>query len=78
MTIPVTKIEAARGLLTSLFRESPRILIADALKAATEHDISRRTMQRACGDLGITEIHNGPHGGIWAWPQSQPSLKPGS
>jgi len=28
-------------------------------------------MTRACGDLGITEIHNGPFGGIWAWPQDQ-------
>jgi hypothetical protein len=42
------------------------------MEAANKQAISRRTMIRACGDLGVTEIHNGPHGGIWAWPQSQP------
>jgi N-formylglutamate amidohydrolase len=71
MTVPVTKREAARGLLTAMFRERPRILIAEIMDAAAERAISRRTMTRACGDLGITEIHNGPFGGIWAWPQDQ-------
>ncbi len=52
-------------------RERPRILIAEIMDAAAERAISRRTMTRACGDLGITEIHNGPFGGIWAWPQDQ-------
>jgi hypothetical protein len=69
MTIPLTKGEAARGLLSSMFRERPRILIAEVMEAAAERGISRRTMQRACSDLGITEIHNGPYGAIWAWPQ---------
>jgi N-formylglutamate amidohydrolase len=71
MTASVTKREAARGLLTAMFRERPRILIAEIMDAAAERAISRRTMTRACGDLGITEIHNGPFGGIWAWPQDQ-------
>ena len=69
MTVPLTKREAARGLLASMFRERPRILIAEVMDAAAERAISLRTIQRACRDLGITEIHNGPHGAIWAWPQ---------
>lgn len=76
MDIPVTKMEAARGLLTAMFRERPRILIAEIMRAAAERGISRRTMQRACGDLGVTEIHNGPYGAIWAWPQSRATLTP--
>lgn len=70
MTIPVTKREAARGLLSEMFREQPRILIADVMAKAAERGLSRTTVRRACTDLGITEIHNGPHGGIWAWPQN--------
>lgn len=69
--IPTTKREAARGLLTALFRERPRILIAEVMKAAEERDISRRTMTRACRDLGVTEIHNGRNGAIWAWPSEK-------
>jgi hypothetical protein len=69
--IPTTKREAARGLLTSLFRECPRILISEVMAAAAERDISRRTMTRACRDIGITEIHNGRNSGIWAWPQDE-------
>jgi len=34
MTVPVTKREAARGLLTAMFRERPRILIAEIMDAA--------------------------------------------
>ncbi len=69
METPTTKREAARGLLAAMFRERPRILIAEVMEAAAGHAISRRTMIRACGDLGVTEIHNGPYGAIWAWPQ---------
>jgi hypothetical protein len=69
MTVPTTQREAARGLLTAMFRERPRILISEVMTAAVERGISRRTMQRACGDLGVTEIHNGPYGAIWSWPQ---------
>lgn len=71
MTIPVTKREAARALLSEMFREQPRILIADVMAAAAERGISRTTVRRACTDLGIREIHNGPLPGIWAWPQGQ-------
>ncbi len=71
MTTPVTKREAARALLTALFTERPRVSIAEAMEAAAERAISRRTMSRACRDLGITEVHNGRYGGIWAWPQEQ-------
>ena len=70
MTVPLTKRESARGLLAAMFRERPRILIAEVMEAADSRGISRRTMIRACADLGVTEIHNGPHGAIWAWPQA--------
>lgn len=66
--MPLTKREAARGLLASMFRERPRILIAEVMEAAAERGISRRTMQRACKDIGVGEIHNGPYEAIWAWP----------
>ena len=67
-TMPQTKREAARDLLTEIFRGRSRVTIAEAMEAATERGISRRTMIRACGDLKITEVHNGPFGGIWASP----------
>jgi hypothetical protein len=66
--MPQTKREAARDLLTGIFRNRTRITIAEAMEAAAELGISRRTMIRACGDLGIREVHNGPFGAIWAWP----------
>jgi N-formylglutamate amidohydrolase len=60
-----TKIEAARALLERLFATYHRVAIADAVSAASEIGVSRRTLQRACAELGVKEVHNGPFGGFW-------------
>lgn len=60
-----TKREQAVSLLTELFRDKNRILISDAMVAAKERGLSRRTMLRGCAEMGITTISNGPFGGIW-------------
>jgi hypothetical protein len=68
MDIPKTKRELAAELLTDMFRDRTRVLIADAIARAAEQNISRRTLIRAKTDLGLREIHNGPYSGIWEWP----------
>jgi hypothetical protein len=60
-----TKGEMARELLIELFAHRSRITIADAVDRGAESGISRRTLQRACVDLGVREIHNGPYGAFW-------------
>jgi hypothetical protein len=65
MNATMTKRETARSLLEELFRDRSRVPIAEAVEAGLERGVSRRTLTRACGDLGVTEIHNGPFGGFW-------------
>ncbi len=60
-----TKREAARALLTELFTHAQRVAIATAVEEGRERGISRRTLTRACGDLGVREVHNGPYGAYW-------------
>ena len=63
-----TKRERARLILESLFKSRDRITIAEAVAAGAEQGVSRRTLTRACHDLGIREVHNGPFGGFWERP----------
>lgn len=60
-----TKIELARDLLVELFSNRDRIEISEAVAAGAEIGVSRRTLQRACRERGVREIHNGPYGGFW-------------
>jgi hypothetical protein len=61
----LTKREAARVLLLKLFSGRSRITIAEAVAAGAEEGISRRTLTRACKDLGVVEVHNGRYGAFW-------------
>jgi hypothetical protein len=61
----LTKREIARKLLGDLFTNRQRVPIAEAVAAGQKLDVSRRTLTRACSDLGIREIHNGPYGAFW-------------
>lgn len=61
-----TKREAAEQVLRELFSRAERIAIADAVKAAAERGVSRSTLTKvAHAEVGVTEIHNGPHGAFW-------------
>jgi hypothetical protein len=60
-----TKREAAAALLAELFANHKRVAIADAVAAGAARGISRRTLTRACRELGVTAIHNGPYGAFW-------------
>jgi hypothetical protein len=65
MTLTATKRELADALLIELFADRKRIPIAEAVEAAAELDVSRRTLQRASAGLGLREVHNGRHGAYW-------------
>jgi hypothetical protein len=60
-----TKREAAAALLSELFANHKRVAIADAVAAGNARGISRRTLTRACRELGVTAVHNGPYGAFW-------------
>ena len=64
----MTKREIARAILVEQFASRSRIPIAELRDLAAERDVSARTLQRASGDLGLQEIHNGPYGAFWQWP----------
>jgi Ni,Fe-hydrogenase maturation factor len=64
-TLPKTKREIAQELLTELFRDTSRILVADAVAAGKAHGIAYITMYRAARALGITSVHTGRAAGIW-------------
>jgi len=61
----MTQREAARALLFELFTDRKRIAISEVLGNAAGRGISRRTMTRACQDVGVTAIQNGRLGGFW-------------
>lgn len=60
-----TKREVGVELLREMFANQRRIAIADAVARAAELGVSRRTMMRACKDVGAHEVHNGPYGAFW-------------
>lgn len=62
---PLTKREIARALLEEQFAHQRRVPIADIVAVGRERGVSRRTLTRACQDLGVREIHNGPYGAFW-------------
>ena len=64
----LTKRELAQKLLRDMFANHSRIAIADAVRAATQRGISRKTLTEARKAIGATEIHNGPHPGFWQAP----------
>jgi hypothetical protein len=61
----LTKRERGRAILVGLFSDRVRVPIAEVVAVAAEQGVSRRTLTRACGDLGIREVHNGPYGAFW-------------
>jgi hypothetical protein len=63
-----TKRELAADVLQALFSQRPRIAIAEAVEAAAQVDVSKRTVQRAARDLGVREVHNGSYGAFWELP----------
>jgi N-formylglutamate amidohydrolase len=69
MNSTMTKREQAQAVLSSLFAGGRnRIPIAEAVQAASEVGVSRRTLTRAARDLGVTEVHNGPYPAYWELP----------
>ena len=66
-----TQLELAIGLLLKLFEHRDRVAMAEAVAAAEELGVSRRTLQRATRKLSIREIHNGRRGAIWQWPSDR-------
>lgn len=60
-----TKREIAGRLLAELFTKRKRIAIAEAVEAGAAVGVSRRTLQRACRELGVKEVHNGPFPAFW-------------
>lgn len=61
----LTKREIAVAILRQEFAQRPRIAISEIVALAAERGVSRRTLTRACRDVGIHEVHNGPYGGFW-------------
>jgi hypothetical protein len=61
----LTKRELAGALLRDLFAYRERIPIAEVVAKGREIEVSRTTLIRACRDVGIREVHNGPFGGFW-------------
>jgi hypothetical protein len=68
MVTTMTKRELAHELLGELFAGRKRIAITEVVDRGRELDVSRRTLRRAATELGIHEIHNGPHPGFWEMP----------
>jgi hypothetical protein len=66
---PLTKREHGRRILEALFADRDRVAIAEAVAAGAEHHVSRRTLVRACRDLGVREVHNGPFAAFWERPK---------
>jgi hypothetical protein len=60
-----TKLELAIALLQELFNCKQRIIINDAVAAAAERGVSRRTLIRASKILGATFVSNGNLPGFW-------------
>jgi hypothetical protein len=65
----LTKSELARKILRDMFAKRSRITIAEAVAAAAEAGIGRKTLTEARKAIGATEIHNGPHPGFWQAPR---------
>jgi hypothetical protein len=66
----LTKRELAQKLLRDMFANHKRIAIADAVRAAAQRGISRRTLTKARAEMGATEVHNGPHPAFWQAPEA--------
>jgi hypothetical protein len=64
-TLPKTKREIAQELLTGLFRETTRILVADAVAAGKARGISYITMYRTARQMGVVSVPVGRGAGIW-------------
>jgi hypothetical protein len=61
----LTKREIGIEVLEHAFEKTERVLVKDIIAKAKEAGVSRRTMQRIAGDLGIQEIHNGNQPSFW-------------
>jgi hypothetical protein len=61
--------ELARRLLIDLFSERRRISVEQAVNASAELGVSRATLIRARGDLGLRTIRNGPLPAFWEAPE---------
>lgn len=64
----LTQREIAHQVLDELFRNRERVSITEAVTAAAERGVSRRTLRRAATECGIREIHNGRIPGFWELP----------
>jgi len=62
---PSTKREIARDLLQELFTDRDRIPIQEIVAVGQTRGVSRRTLTRACVDLNIGTVPNGPFGAFW-------------